>query len=82
MENEMKKSSYNKFLKTEDGKKIAFNSMTCALAEVDDNFFEIYDNIESLKYDNLDKEQKKLVQSMLEGNYIVQNEVDELNMIK
>lgn len=78
----MKKSSYNKFLKTEDGKKIAFNSMTCALAEVDDNFFEIYDNIESLKYDNLDKEQKKLVQSMLEGNYIVQNEVDELKMIK
>ncbi len=35
----MKKSKYNKIIKLEDGKTIAFNSVTCALAEVDKDFF-------------------------------------------
>lgn len=79
----MKKSKYNKFLTTENGNKIAFNSTTCALAEVDDSFFEIYDNIGMLqRYDMLDEEQKALVDSMLEGKYILQDEVDELKMLK
>ena len=78
----MKKSNYNKFLNIDNGKRIAFNSMTCALAEVDENFFAIYENIEKLEYNSLDEEQRKLVNSMLEGNYIVRDEVDELKMIQ
>lgn len=78
----MKKSNYNKFLYTDDGKRIAFNSMTCALAEVDDNFFEIYDNIENTNFTNLNEKQKSLIQDMLDGNYIVDDKVDELKMIK
>ncbi len=34
----MKKSKYNKIIKLEDRKTIAFNSVTCALAEVDQDF--------------------------------------------
>lgn len=78
----MKKSSYNKFLNTSDGKRIAFNSMSCALAEVDDTFFALYDDIENIKYEALDERQKGLIDSMLDGNYIVHDNVDELKMIK
>ncbi|MCI8746497.1 MAG: SPASM domain-containing protein [Lachnospiraceae bacterium] len=78
----MKKSVYNKILTTNDGKKIAFNSMTCALAEVDESFFKIYDNIENLNYENLDDQQKKLINNMLKGNYIINDEIDELKIIK
>lgn len=78
----MRKSNYNKILKTNDGKRIAFNSMTCALAEVDETFFEIYDNVENLDYAKLDEKQKEMLHNMLEGNYIVHDEVDELKMIK
>lgn len=78
----MKRSNYNKILVTKDRKTIVFNSMTCALAEVDESFFEVYDNIETFAYKDLKGAQKTLIDNMLEGNYIVHSEVDELKMIQ
>ena len=78
----MKISRYNKILNTEDNKKIAFNSMSCALAEVDESFFDIYNNIDKLVYEDLDAKTKDLVDNMLEGGYIIQDSSDELKMIK
>ncbi len=78
----MKASKYNIFWDLDNSKKIAFNSMTCALAEVDDSFFNILNNIRNLVYEELTEEQKELVDNMLLGNYIVKDEINELKKIK
>ncbi|MGB9679662.1 MAG: hypothetical protein ACPL3A_06620 [Thermoanaerobacteraceae bacterium] len=78
----MKVSKYNIILTMDDGKKIAFNSMSCALAEINDDFIEIIEKIDSLQYEKLDAKQKLLVDEMLEGNYIVHDNIDELKLIK
>ncbi len=78
----MKASKYNMFWTLEDGTKIAFNSMTCALAEIDDNFMEVLDNIENINMDELNDEKKKLVEDMLMGNFIIKDSFDELKVIK
>ncbi len=56
----MKKSKYNKIIKLEDGKTIAFNSVTCALAEVDKDFLDVLENIENLDIENLDKKKERV----------------------
>lgn len=78
----MKASNYNRTLTIEDGTRLAFNAMTCGLAEVDDNFFYILDHVGELKYEELGGETKELVDMMLEGNYIVHDDFDELKSIK
>lgn len=78
----MKKSKYNKIIKLENGKTLAFNSVTCALAEVDEEFLDVLENIENIDSENLSEKMKELVKSMSDGNYIVQNETDELKLLK
>lgn len=78
----MKISKYNNIIETDNEKKIAFNSITCALAEVDENFMSIYNNIENIIYDELNAVNKELVDNMIEGGYIVKDEVDEFKLIK
>jgi uncharacterized protein len=78
----MKASKYNLILDTEDGRKIAFNSTTCALAEVDDDFIEVLDKIGAIDFTDADAKRQQLLQSMREGNYIVDDAVDELKLIK
>jgi len=77
----MKTSKYNLFWNI-DEKKIAFNSATCALAEVDQNFFEIYNSIGEISYQNLSDEKKKLVDAMIEGGYVQKDHVDEIKILK
>ncbi len=78
----MKTSKYNFFWEEENGKKVAFNSMTCGLAEVNDDFFKILENIESLDIDTLNQEQKELIENMKLGNFIVDKKLDELKYLK
>ncbi|MCX7749834.1 MAG: radical SAM/SPASM domain Clo7bot peptide maturase [Clostridia bacterium] len=78
----MKASKYNKIWKMEDGANIAFNYMTCALAEVDEDFINILNQIENIRYDELEDEKKKLVDDMLYGNFIIKDNIDELSIIK
>ena len=49
----MKKSKYNKIIELENGKTIAFNSLTCALAEVDEEFLNVLENIENIDTDKI-----------------------------
>jgi uncharacterized protein len=78
----MKASRYNLILTTEDGQKIAFNSTSCALAEVDADFFEILDNIAKINLKETDERKKRLIELMMQGNYIVDDAVDELKILK
>lgn len=77
----MKKSKYNIFFDYKD-KKIAFNSMSCALAEIDDNFLRIYENIDEITRDDLSDEDKKLFDDMQYGNFIISDKMDELVILQ
>lgn len=77
----MKKSRYTRILET-DGKKIAFNSITCSLAEVDDDFFRILDNLDNIDFNNLSEKDAELVDQMKDGNFIVEDCLDELKLVK
>ena len=72
----MKKSKYNKIIELENGKTIAFNSLTCALAEVDEEFLNVLENIENIDTDKISGNMKELVGNMSDGNFIIQNEID------
>lgn len=78
----MKKSYYNFIFKGEKGNYLAFNSRTAALAKIDDDFFNILDAIENIKYEELDEKQKELINNMKENGYIVEDCYNELNEIQ
>ncbi|HEY9062823.1 MAG TPA: radical SAM protein [Pseudobacteroides sp.] len=78
----MKASRYNFFWTLNDDVKIAFNSLTCALAQIDDEFINIIDNIEDIEHENLEEDKKKLIDEMLRGNYILTDDVDELKLVE
>lgn len=77
----MKESNYNFYWKQND-KKYVFNSTTCALAEIDDAYYQIINKLDSIEYDKLDPEKKMLVDNMLKGNYITGKKIDEIKMLK
>lgn len=78
----MKKSFYNFIFENDEKKAIAFNSNTCALAEIEEDFLHMLNNIESINYENLDINQKKLFDDMKEGGYIIDDCIDEKKEIK
>lgn len=78
----MKKSYYNFIFKSEDGKNIAFNSMNCSLSEVDDDFFYILNNIDTIQYNKLNSNYKHVFNLMKENGYIIEDDEDELKKLK
>lgn len=78
----MKVSKYNIIEKLEDGKTMAFNSMSCALAEIDDDFIDIIKNIDNINYSELDDEKKELLDNMISCRYIIDDDFDELKALK
>ena len=77
----MKASRYNVVMDYKD-KKLGFNTMSCALAEVDETFINILTNINDIKYEQLDDIQKEVFDNMKYGGYIIDDEVDELKLLK
>jgi len=78
----MKASKYNMFWTLDNGTTIAFNSMTCALAEINEDFMDILNDIDNLVYEELTGDRKALADQMLLGNYILKDSFDELKVIK
>ena len=76
----MKESKYN-FIKNIDGVNVFFNSKTCALAVVDDNFMNVLNDIKENKFkeDNYDK---KLIGDMKLSGCIIEDNVDEVRQIE
>lgn len=73
----MIKSKYNIFFDYED-RKIAFNAMTCGLAEVDDEFFSVYNSLDSISEDD----SRQIVADMKKGGFILGDDSDELKILK
>ena len=74
----MIRSKYNLFFDYE-GKKIAFNAMTCGLAQVDNDFFEVYNKAEDFSSDDNSNE---LIKDMKRGGFILDEGSDEMNVLK
>ncbi|WP_416044965.1 radical SAM protein (plasmid) [Clostridium tyrobutyricum] len=78
----MKKSHYNFIFKNENDEYIAFNSMSCALAEIDKNFIDILNNVSNIKLNELDESKKQLVANMKSNGYIIDDNYNELKVLK
>lgn len=78
----MKASIYNILCKTDDGKNLAFNSTTCALAEVENQFIETLENIENIDIDKCDPQIKDLIDEMKKGNFVIEDYIDEIQHLK
>ena len=76
----MKKSKYNIIKKIGDSN-IAFNAMTCALAEVNDDFLAIMSDIDSGNFNSTNYDQE-LISNMKHGGYIIDDDIDEIERIK
>lgn len=74
----MKASRYNIIFEHND-KKLAFNAFSCALAEVNDDFLRILNNCQEIDGYNEDSE---LIKNMKEGQYIVEDDFDEIEHLK
>lgn len=74
----MRESNYNMYFDTFDGKKLAFNSVTCALAIVDERYDELIQNIGNITHENCPERLREIFFSAMEGNFIVPDETDEL----
>ncbi len=73
----MKASRYNITFES-NNKHFAFNAMSCALAEADDTFFYILNNLSEGPVDN----SNELMKSMKEGSFIIDDNVDELDVLR
>lgn len=78
----MKKSRYNIMLDSKDNKKIIFNSSTCALAEINDDFFKVLTKVENDDISNLNENDKEIFENMKLGGFIVDDDLDEINLLK
>lgn len=79
----MKLSNYN-IIFDHQGKTLAFNSMTCALAAVNSDFLEVLKEIENKTFDKTEHSKKilDLVKSMKKGGFIIDDCFDELEFLK
>lgn len=74
----MKESQFNLYFTAPDGTKLAFNSLSCGLAIVDDDYNNLLKNISDLNDNNVPENLKEVYLSAKEGNFIVENEQDEI----
>ena len=79
--NILKASKYN-IIFEHDGKILAFNSFTTSLAEVDSDFLRLLENIEKSDVDNLNEKDTELLEQMKRGNFVIDDEVNELDLLK
>lgn len=77
----MKTSRYNTIMKYNDAT-LAFNAASGALAEVDDDFINILTNIKDIDKDSLSSKNKELYDGMIDSNFIIEDDVDELQVLE
>lgn len=74
----MKPSRFNLVFEY-NGKTLAFNSFSCALAEVNEDFLTVLNDCQKIDYHNDDSE---LIKNMKDGSYIVEDDFDEIEHLK
>ena len=74
----IKTSRFNVYFDALDGTKLAFNSLTCGLAVVDDTYTKLIDMLPDVREDSLDEKMKETYQAAQLGHFIVPDDFDEL----
>lgn len=74
----MKESRFNIYYTADDGARLAFNSLTCALAVIDNTYDNLISSLRTLRKDNIPEELKDCYNAAYSGHFIVEDEVDEL----
>ncbi len=78
--NKYKLSRYNHFVELDEGKRLAFNAISCGLAEMDDKTFH---KLQALTNgDGQDGVDEELLKNLKMGNFIVPEDVDELDILR
>lgn len=77
-----KKSRYNIINDIENGDSLIFNSFTGAFGILKHNVKRVYERIENIDVDNLDNDVKKHISVMIENGFIIDDDIDELGIIK
>lgn len=82
MTEKLKPSRYNHFVDTDDGKRLAFNAMSCGLAEIDDESFAVYEALGNGGLGVDAAKHEELIKNLKTGGFLVPADVDELNAIR
>jgi len=78
-----KASRYNHFVPAENGKRLAFNALSCGLAEMDDESYEVYEALAGGDGDQIDREKNAdLIENLKKGGFLIDPELDELAAIR
>lgn len=81
MGEKVKASRYNHFVEVEEGKRLAFNAMTCGLAEMDKASYDGYAAIAE-RGEVVDSDASELVKNLRLGGILIPEELDELALIR
>lgn len=74
----MKESRFNIYYTADDGVRLAFNSLTCALAVIDNTYDALISSLKSLSKDTVPEKLKDCYNAACSGHFIVDDDVDEL----
>lgn len=74
----IKQSKFNIYYTADDGVKLAFNSLSCGLAVVDQSYYKLMDNLKGLSDENVPDDLREVYLAAKEGNFIVEDNFDEL----
>ena len=75
----MKESIFNMYFTADDGAKLAFNSYSCGLAVVNDNYNELIKTLENVtNADDVPEKLQECFTAAREGHFIVDDDYDEL----
>lgn len=77
-----KASRYNHFVDIEDGKKLAFNALSCGLAEMDVESYARFQNLADGNGHSPDNDADDLLQNLKKGGFLVPEDLDELDVLR
>ncbi len=78
-----KKSIYNTLLETRpDGKILVFNTASGILSLLDQQTQKLYNEVESIQYEDLDSDSKDRFNKLILASYVVDKDIDEISVIK
>ena len=80
MSERLKQSQYNHFVELGNDKRLAFNAISCGLAELDD---ETYQKLQAIgNGSNSDSVDEELLKNFKMGNFLIPEDMDEFDLIR
>ncbi|MEW5925769.1 MAG: 4Fe-4S cluster-binding domain-containing protein, partial [Candidatus Zixiibacteriota bacterium] len=78
----LKASRYNHFVDMEDGTRLAFNALSCGLAEMDKDSYERYKDLADGNGHSTEDETDDLLQNLKKGGFLIPEDLDELDVLR